>query len=527
MNRNYLIRSIILFSVILSLGACDYLKFGSKSSLNTDDFKRQETLFLGLFTSPVNFDWNKPLNFSETTIVTNIMDGLTKLQTVNGEVKVQPALAQSWEVSLDGQRVTFKLRENIKWSNGKILKAQEFIDGFKRLLNSNNPVTACNFLFTIKNAENFYLRKTTNFSDVGITAKDDYTLIFNLNHPVPYFPMIFANPATFPIHREPTKDFSKTVTLGPYKIVKLATKYGILVRHDKYYGRKPSVKNLVFRYGLSAADALRFFITNQLDIIVDIPPTQGTKFLNRQELQNATTLNMIYLAFDVHQKPVSSPIMRRAIGMSIDRKEALSSINGFGDVVTGMIPPHILGYESNRGVRFDPGAAQELLKSSGYRNMEKVKPILFKIGDSGEFDALAENIVSQLKRNLEIDIKIVKENVTGKATVLEGPMMYLGQWQATVPDPDNFMNLFKGSSKQNIMGWKNREFDDYVRLASQEMNIEKRERAYAKALHTLSEEEIPVVPLIMRKQYYLVNGRVHGLYSNILNHLILKEASLE
>ncbi len=527
MRIHSLTRSVILFSLLLFLSGCDYFKSKNNSVFTNGDFKSQETLFMGFLKSPTGFDWSKPLDFSETTVVTNIMEGLTKLQTINGEIKAQPALAQSWEVSEDGKKVTFKLRSNVKWSDGKILNAGEFVEGFKRLLDPSNSVIACNFLFSIINAENYYVGKTKNFSEVGITVKDESTLVFSLNHPVPYFALIFANPGTYPVHKEQGSDYTKAITLGPYKIVTLTNRHAVLVRNERYYGRKSSIKNLVFRFGLSIQDALRFFNSNQLDIIADIAPHQGQKFLNRTELLNATTLNLIYLGFDVHQKPLSSPIIRRAIGRSIDRKEALLSLNGFGDPITGIVPPHLLGFESNRGVRFDPGAAETLLKNSGYNTLIKSKSILLKIGDSSEFEAFGENIASQLKRNLGLDIKLVKENVTERAKDKEGPMMYLAKWQATVPDADNFMNLYKSNSKQNIIGWKNKEFDELARQAAQEQVSEKRERIYSKALHTLTEEEIPVLPLVIGKQYYLVKSRVHSLYSNILNHLVLKEASLE
>jgi oligopeptide transport system substrate-binding protein len=520
-----MMRILVFVFLILSLGGCGFFKTENKAPLNTDDYKRKESLFLGLFRAPENFDWNKPLDPSATLLVTNVMEGLTRLQTISGQVTVEPALAKEWTTSADGLQVTFKIRENVKWTNGKILKAQEFIDSLKRLLGPTSPASICNFLFVIKNAEAFHDDKAS-FADVGIKAPDDNTLVFHLNHSLTYFPAIFAFPGTFPIHNEPS-DPMKTVTLGAYKFSAINLHYGVLTRHDKYYGHKPSIKNLVFRFNITAAEALRFFTTNQLDIVVDIPPTNASKFMTRPEIINASTLDMIYLGFDVSQKPLSNPIFRRVIGMAIDRKEVLGSINGFGELVSNMIPPHLVGYESNRGVRFDPGAAQTLLKNSGYRNLEKIQPIVFKIGDSGDFDELAENITAQLKRNLEIDIKVVRENFKGKTLTKEGPTMYISHWQATVPDPDNFMTLFKSTSRLNINGWKNRDFDEFVRRAAIDSSVEKRERTYAKAQHILTEEEIPVVPLLMKKRFFLLNERVHGLYSNILNHLVLKEASLE
>src|SRR5689334_4358402 len=76
----------------------------------------KETLIIASPEVFTNLDWNSNDNDATSLIATNIMDGLTHLDPRDAANKPIPALASSWDISSDGLKYTFKLRENIKWS---------------------------------------------------------------------------------------------------------------------------------------------------------------------------------------------------------------------------------------------------------------------------------------------------------------------------------------------------------------------------------------------------------------------------
>lgn len=116
----------------------------------------------------------------------------------------KPSLATEWNVSDDGLIWTFKLREGVKWFtyDGKEyaeVVAQDFVDAMEYILNSANESKTANIAYSvIKNAEEFYNGEITDFNEVGVKAKDKYTLEYTLKQPTPYFLSMLTYVCFFP-----------------------------------------------------------------------------------------------------------------------------------------------------------------------------------------------------------------------------------------------------------------------------------------------------------------------------------------
>src|SRR5689334_14279029 len=85
---------------------------------------------------PETLDWNRAHTVVEAYALMNLMEGLVTFDSGTG---VSPALAEKWTISSDGLTYTFKLRQGVRWSDGTVLKAQDFVYSWKRLL---SPLTA-------------------------------------------------------------------------------------------------------------------------------------------------------------------------------------------------------------------------------------------------------------------------------------------------------------------------------------------------------------------------------------------------
>ncbi|WIV11746.1 peptide ABC transporter substrate-binding protein [Proteiniborus sp. MB09-C3] len=118
----------------------------------------------------------------------------------------QPCLATEWKVSDDGLIWTFKLREGVKWLtyDGKEYAeviAQDFVDAMKYILDSKNESQTANIAYSvIKNAEKFYNGEITDFNEVGVKAKDKYTLEYTLEKPTPYLLSMLTYVCFFPVN---------------------------------------------------------------------------------------------------------------------------------------------------------------------------------------------------------------------------------------------------------------------------------------------------------------------------------------
>ncbi|MBE6830100.1 MAG: peptide ABC transporter substrate-binding protein, partial [Ruminococcaceae bacterium] len=129
-------------------------------------------------------------NQNEQAVAANCVDGLIEYDKYG---VVQPGLAETWETSDDQLTWTFHLRKGVKWvdSTGKEVadvKAQDFVDAAQYLLTDTYKSETANIFYSVvKNAEDYYNKKITDFSQVGVKATDDSTLVYTLNKPTPYF----------------------------------------------------------------------------------------------------------------------------------------------------------------------------------------------------------------------------------------------------------------------------------------------------------------------------------------------------
>lgn len=141
-------------------------------------------------------------NENEQQVAANCVDTLVEYDKYG---VAQPDLAQSWETK-DDVTWTFHLRKGVKWvdNTGKEyadVKAQDFVDAAKYLLNPDNKSeTADSFYSVVKNAEDYYNKKITDFSQVGVKATDDYTLVYTLNKPTTYFLSMLSYVSFMPVN---------------------------------------------------------------------------------------------------------------------------------------------------------------------------------------------------------------------------------------------------------------------------------------------------------------------------------------
>ena len=109
----------------------------------------ESTIRYDLNGSPSILDPQYASQSSEMEVIANCFEGLTAMSE-SGEAV--PACAESWSVSNDGKQYTFKLRSDIKWSNGDAVTAEDFVYGLKRLFNSAAFSPAAENYIMIKNA---------------------------------------------------------------------------------------------------------------------------------------------------------------------------------------------------------------------------------------------------------------------------------------------------------------------------------------------------------------------------------------
>jgi len=533
--KNSFYRSWTQWLLVLTMGAL--IASCTKNKKEEYGLDIRETLRININTEPPSLDWNKATDTTSSTVTVNIMDGLAQYDLNDPELKLLPALAESWEPSEKAKVWTFKLRKGVKWTDGVEFTAQHVIDGWERLLNSSTASEYAYFLFSVKNAQNYFEKKVKDFGEVGVKATDPYTLVVTLNQPASFFPYLTTHHSTYPIRKDLIQKFGdqwpeagNMVSLGAYKLkVWEHDKAIVLERNDDYYGGKAKIKNILAYMIVEGSTALNLFETGKLDSQHEIPSVELSKYKERKEIREKPALILQYYGFNTKKAPTNNVLVRKAIAHAIDKSEIVSILGGGQVPLTSWIPVGMMGYEPDIGLKFDVEKAKEYLAKAGYPDGKKLPRLVIGLNTNEDHKRVAENIQGQLKRNLGIDVEIQNEEWKTYLNRLkvDPPNVFRMGWQADYPDPDNFMNLMTSTSENNRTGWKNSGFDKLVNDAVSLTDNSKRKELYSKAQRLLLEEGVAAVPLYSSVRHKLVADRVVNYPINVMDLLVYKYTSLK
>ena len=159
-----------------------------RSYLTEKGYTTKDTLNFYYDADPENWDVLATSNAADSEILVNTYDGLYEYDMEN---TLQPALAESYEVSEDGLTYTFKIRQGLKWVDNQgrevaDVKADDFVAGMQHMM---DVMGGLEYLVqgVIVNADEYINGEVTDFAEVGVKAVDDYTLQYTLCAPTSYF----------------------------------------------------------------------------------------------------------------------------------------------------------------------------------------------------------------------------------------------------------------------------------------------------------------------------------------------------
>ena len=158
------------------------------------------TYSVGMTKAPDTLDWLGSARSSNSDVLVNLVDGLVRYDNFG---RIVPALAESWEVSEDGLTYTFHLRKDVKWvtADGRFytnLTANDFVAGFRHMLDVQGGLERLT-AGIVAGVESYLSGRITDFAGVGVKAADDYTVVYTLERPAPYFLTMFSYNIFLPI----------------------------------------------------------------------------------------------------------------------------------------------------------------------------------------------------------------------------------------------------------------------------------------------------------------------------------------
>ncbi|MEA5457281.1 peptide ABC transporter substrate-binding protein [Sinomonas sp. JGH33] len=349
---------------------------------------------------------------------------------------VTEGAAKSWDISSDGLKYTFHLRDGARWSNGDPVTAEDFAWNFKRILTpgvAGKGTPSYNAQIGIKGAADFMTGASKDFSTVGVEAKDSSTLVLTLDRPNADFLVQLASYWALPLNPKAVEkngtDWSQPknwVSNGAYTLTNFTVNQGAtLTKNDKYWDAKDypiTAVNVTFNDGGTTADLLAYQ-QDKLDITGRIEADLGavTSSNVSAQLVSSPTNQVSQLVVMSSQNPVLTDVrVRQALAEAIDRNEvakvAKPSVAG-----PSLVPAAVKQSPDFKAIPSDASHAKQLLAQAGYPDGKGMPTItLLDYQRTPWVEAVAQMWRDKLGINVTIDVQEVGVYGTKRAE-LHGP----------------------------------------------------------------------------------------------------------
>ncbi|MBA59425.1 MAG: peptide ABC transporter substrate-binding protein [Gammaproteobacteria bacterium] len=536
--------SIILSSfrtitLVLFLTACESPETRVASGNKTG------TLHWGNGTEPQSLDPHIATGVPEHHIISALMEGLVRKDS--NTLEPVPGVAESWAISEDSLVYTFRLRPDLKWSNGDALDAHDFVWSWWRALQPALGNLYAYMYFPIANARRYYEGKLTEFDEVGVKALDKLTLQVSLENPTPYFLQLLDHYSMFPVHQATIENFGKAdqrgtrwthegnmVSNGPFKLKKWSINREIIVERNALYYDNANVRlNAIVYYPIeNGTTEERMFRAEQLHYTNDVPIDKIETYSNKKahSLRINPYLGTYYYRLNTRVEHLQNKKVRRALALTIDRERLTKHVlKGRQIPAYAMTPPDTKGYFPPVSLEFDPEKARELMALSGYPNGKGFPPteILYNTNEAHRKVAVA--IQQMWKKHLNIDVSLINQEwkVYLDSETSGDYQISRAGWIGDYVDPNNFLDMFICEGGNNRTGWCNTEYDRLVlEEAPRGETDEERFDIFRKA-ETILMDELPIIPIYTYTSKNLVHASVKNLDPNILNQPSYTQIYLE
>ena len=485
---------------------------------------------VNLSTEPPSLDWSLATDHVSFNVIANLMVGLAEFDQ---QLKPRPVVAKSWDLLEGGKKIVFHLRDDVLWSDGKKVRAQDFEYSWKRLLAPKTASEYAYILFDVENAQEYHHGKTADPNAVGVQAQDDFTLVVRLRHPAAYFLAITTFEVTFPQRRDVIEKFDSRwtnpeniVTNGPFVLSSWRHENDIELRANPHYFRgEPAIDKVTMLMINEKTTAAAMYEQGHLDFLDEhsIPTLDRNRLSKQRGFRRVPQLRGEYYGFAVDRKPFNDSRVRKAFAMAIDRSLFPKILQGGEEPASSWIPPGMLAHNPKIGVSFNPPEARRLLREAGYPDGKAFPRVVLGYNTEEDKKLVAEAVQGMWQRNLGVVVALENQEwkVYLKKLQHDPFPVSRGGWGADYPDPDNFMKLFTSSSGNNHLRWKNGRYDELLESAAREWDSNKRVKLYDEAQRILCETDLPIVPLFWRAESTVLNPRFTGLEMNSMGRLDL------
>ena len=457
-------------------------------------------------------------------ITSKIIEPLVDLGTSG---RPEGVLATSWDASEDGKTITFKLREGVKWHDGK-------------------PFTSADVAYSAMEQWKKHLNYGTTLQLYldAVETPDAHTAVFRYSRPMPLNLLLRALcdlGYIVPKHVFETGNVLENpantapIGTGPFKFVEYQRGQYIIAERNPDYWREgfPYLDRIVWRIitDRSAATAAMETGAIQLSAYNGLPlaDLDRLKTDNRFEVSSRGVEANVFnntLEFNTRRKELADVRVRRALVHAIDVPFFLENfLYGLGKPATGPIPSSSTDFFPNNPVPYpyDKAKAEALLDEAGYKRGAggirfslRIVPIM-----NGEDVPLLATYIQQSLQQIGVRVEIVQLDIAGALTAVYRDWNFdiATGWHQYRGDPAVSTTVWyrsgspKGAPWTNQYGWQSDAVDKLIDDAASEIDPVKRKALYADWVKAVN-EEIPVAMLTERPFYAVTSKKVQNHHTS-------------
>ncbi len=499
-----------------SLAATNQAVEDAAASAPSQSADVEQTLVLA---SGRNLGPGNPHDYSTSMVVLDLLYEPLVRYDSNGDI--QPALAESWDISDDGLTWTFNLRQGVIFHDGSPFNADAVKWNLERW---------------VGNQRHNWLPTTNRVT--SIEAPDQSTVVLTLSEP--YYPAMqdfaLVRPVRFLSSNgvDNAGEFASPIGTGPWQVESLSDTRAVLVPNEAYWGEKPGLDELVIEVILDGQTRIAALLSGEVDVI-------GGDYLGGISLESLPVLERnddvrifagdgitsFYIATQYDSPPMEDIRVRQALNLAIDREGISSALfSGRAEPAKHLLPgsiPYVTVGDTDL-YEYDPDRAEALLSEAGWTlngsgvlEKDGVPFEMTLVVDQSRLPqtaTMAEAMQAQFK-DVGIELEIRALDYSGWLDAFyarDYDLIMRFSWGPPY-DPHALLTgaFYTDPSETPTVSYANPELDKLIDSALASTDETKRQEIYNQIWQIL-DEEAAIIPLLYPHRVYAVRNEVEGFY---------------
>ncbi len=431
---------------------------------------------MGVFNNLVVYDQNVPQNSVQSIV---------------------PDLATSWSWNADYTAISFKLRDGVKWHDGKPFSASDVKCTFDLLTNQGKDKLRLNY------RESWWV----NIKEA--TADSEHEATLHLKNPQPAILAMLASGYTpiYPCHVTAAQMRQHPIGTGPFRFVEYKPNQDIKLERNPDYWKpgRPYLDGVEYQIIPNRSTAILAFLAGQFDMTfpyeVTFPLLKDIKNQMPQAVcQSGPATESIGILMNRTKPPFDNADVREAVALTLDRNSFIDILGqGQGDIGGALLPPPegvwgmplerlatLPGYDHD--IKANREKARALMQKAGY-GPDKRLAVKLSVRNLAVYRDPGAILLDQMKEVwIDGELETIETANWVPKLIRKDFIMGLNVLGNAVDDPDvTFYQNYVSASKRNYAGYDDPEFDKLVDMESREINADKRKNLAQDADYKLQE----------------------------------------